>query len=203
MSRCTAARATALGANDSVAAGKVSVLSTTAGVITLYVDASAGGMTDAPKNPWTFISLVDGSKVQVTDLTSLESTAWDLAIKRAQIYSNGGDGGPGAGGAVWLEKAFDEVTGSDASDTAFNAETFFDAECTPNVELTTGALYTTFIDWYSYDEVTHFLTPAPGTYLVHGGTGKLYKLAFESYYATPSGGMGAASGAYLMKFKAL
>jgi hypothetical protein len=71
------------------------------------------------------------------------------------------------------------------------------------VELTTGALYTTFIDWYSYDEATHVLTPGPGTYLVHGGTGKLYKLAFESYYATETGGMGMTGGAYLIKFEAL
>jgi hypothetical protein len=179
------------------------VLSTTAGVSTLYVNATAGGMTDAPNNPWTFVSFADGSKVEVTDLTSIESTAWDLAFKRAQIYTNSGDGGPGAGGAVLLDKAFDTVTSADASDAAFSTETFFDADCTPNVELTTGALYTTFVDWYSYDEATHELTPAPGTYLVHGGTGKLYKVGFESYYATETGGMGTASGAYLIKFKAL
>jgi HmuY protein len=202
-STCTAARATALGANDQVSTGHVSVLSTTAGVTTLYIDATAGGMTDAPMNPWTFVELDGGTKVEVTDLTSIESTGWDLALKRAQIYTNSGDGGPGEGGAALIEKDFDQVTRTDAADAAFFTEMFFDADCTPNVELTTGAVYTTFIDWYSYDDATHVLTPAPGTYLVHGGTGKLYKLAFESYYATETGGMGRASGAYLVKFKAL
>ena len=102
-----------------------------------------------------------------------------------------------------LDKAFDAVTSADATDAAFSTEIFFDADCTPNVELTTGAIYTTFIDWYSYDEATHVLTPGPGTYLVHGGTGKLYKLGFESYYATETGGMGMAGGAYLIKLEAL
>jgi hypothetical protein len=117
-SMCTAARATALGASDQVSTGNVTVLSTTAGVSTLYVNATAGGMTDAPKNPWTFVALDVGSKVEVSDLTSIASTAWDLAFKRAQIYTNSGDGGPGAGGAVLLDKGFDDVTSADASNAA-------------------------------------------------------------------------------------
>jgi len=71
------------------------------------------------------------------------------------------------------------------------------------VALTTGALYTTFIEWYSYDEAQHVITPESGTYLVHGGTGKLYKVAFESYYGTETGGTGPLGGAYLLKFKSL
>ncbi|MET0792778.1 MAG: HmuY family protein [Polyangiaceae bacterium] len=202
-SMCSAARATALGANDIVSTGHVTVLSSSAGVTTLYVDASAGGVTAAASNPWTFISLADGSKIEVTDLSSVESTAWDLALKRAQIYSNSGDGGPGEGSAALIDKDFDQVTSADAADASFSSESFFDSECTPNVQASTGALYTSFIDWYAYDEATHVLTPASGTYLVHGGTGKLYKLAFENYYATETGGTGMTGGAYLLKFKAL
>ena len=202
-SMCTAARATALGAVDSVSTGAVSVVSSSAGVTTLYVDATAGGMTDAATNPWTFVSLDSGSKVEVTDLSSVESTAWDLALKRSQIYTNSGDGGPGRGGAVLLDNAFDAVTSADADGVVFTPEKFFDGDCNPNVEMLTGALYTSFVDWYAYDENTHVLTPSAGTYLVHGGTGKLYELAFENYYATPSGGTGNVSAAYLLKYKAL
>ncbi len=202
-SMCTAARATALGANDNVSSGAVSVVSSSAGVTTLYVDATAGGMTDAASNPWTFVSLASSAQVEVTDLSSVQSTAWDLALKRSQIYTNSGDGGPGNGGAVLLDKEFDAVTRADTADALFTPETFFDGECNPNVQMLTGALYTSFVDWYAYDENTHVLTPAGGTYLVRGGTGKLYKLAFESYYATPNGGMGNVSADYLLKYEAL
>ena len=202
-SMCTAARATALGANDSVSSGAVSVVSNSAGVTTLYVDATAGGMTDAAMNPWIFVSLDSGSKVAVTDLSSVDSTAWDLALKRAQIYTNSGDGGPGSGGAMLLDKAFDDVTRADAADATFVPETFFDGDCNPNIEMATGALYTSFVDWYAYDEGTHVLTPAAGSYVVRGATGKLYKLVFENYYATPTGAMGSASAEYLMKYEAL
>ena len=199
---CSAARAQLIGAVDTVSSGEVTVLSVSGGVTTLYVNATAGGSNGAVSNPWTFISLDKASKVEVSDVSALRSKAWDLAFKRALIYGNDGDGGPGNAGGALLDKAFADVTRADATGVDFVDERFFDADCNPNVDLT-GQVYTSFADWYEYDTATHVLTPAPGTLLVRGATGKLFKLQVQTYYATPSGGMGTAGGAYLLKLEAL
>jgi hypothetical protein len=199
---CSAARAQLLGAVDSVSTSDVSIVSNTAGVVTLYVGATAGGSAAAPTNPWIFVSLDDSSKVEVTDLSSIHSDAWDLAFKRALIYTNGGDGGPGEGDAVLIDKEFEAVTADDAAPAAFYREKFFDSECDPLVDLT-GAAATSFSSWYAYDSETHALSPKPGTWLVHGATGKLFKLRIQTYYGTPEGGMGVTGGAYLLEVGAL
>jgi hypothetical protein len=199
---CSAAREQLLGAVDSVSSGEVSVVATEGDVTTLYVAATAGGAAAVAMNPWTFISLEHSSRVAVTDVSSTSSAAWDLALKRPLVYTNSGDGGPGRGGAVLLDKAFEDVTAADASDLEFAVERFFDAECTPIVDVT-GAVSTSFSNWYDYDAEAHTLSPHAGTWLVHGATGKLFKLRIESYYGTPEGGMGTAGGAYLIDVAAL
>lgn len=200
---CSSARAQLLGSVDSVSDGTVTVLDTTSGVMTVYVDASAGGPAGAATHPWLFLSLATGSKVSVTDVTSTSSTDWDLALKRPVIYTNDGDGGPGQGGAVLVAKDFDAVTAADATGVTFGTEELFDADCNPNVD-PTGAAMTTFSTWYDYDPSTHGLTPAAGTWLVHGGKGALYKVKLQTYYGAPDGGVSSGGGgAYVLKIGAL
>jgi hypothetical protein len=199
---CSAARAQLIGAIDTVSTGDVKVLSVGSGVTTLYVNATAGGANGAATNPWVFVSLDNTAKVAVTDVTALESLGWDLAFKRAIIYTNDGDGGPGKGGAMLLNADFANVSSADIAGVTFIDETFFDSECRATVDIT-GQVYTSFADWYSYDTNTHVLTPGPGTWLVRGATGRYFKLQFEDYYATPSGGMGTVGGAYVLKIEAL
>ena len=199
---CSAARAQLLGALDTVSTGSVQVLANTAGVRTLYVDATAGGQEGVTTHPWTFVALGDGTKAELSDVTSLQSVAWDLAFKRALIYTNGGEAGPGKGASVFLDKDFSNVTSADLTSVEFVSEKFFDDDCNPYVDLT-GAASTSFSAWYAYDATTHVVTPMAGTWLVRGATGKFFKLAFMSYYSTPSGGKGSAGGAYLLKIEAL
>ena len=199
---CSAARAQQIGAVATVSTGKVQLLSDTDGVKTLYVDATAGGQEGATTHPWTYIALGAASKVEVDDLSSVHSLAWDLAFKRALIYSNGGQGGPGHGASALVDKEFASVTRSDASGVEFYHEQFFDDDCDPYVDVT-GATSTSFSNWYDYDEDSHMLSPVSGTWLVQGAAGKLFKLRFKSYYATPSGGTGSAGGAYLLEIGAL
>jgi len=201
-SSCSAARAQLLGAVDSVSTSDVSVISDTDGIVTLYVGATAGGTAAAAMNPWIFVSLEDSSKVELTDLSSIQSTAWDLALKRSLLYTNGGDGGRGEGDAALIDKEFEAVTADDAAEAKFYREQFFDAECNPIVDLT-GAAATSFSAWYEYDSETHALSPHPGTWLVHGATGKLFKLRIKTYYGTPEGGTGMAGGAYVLEVGAL
>jgi len=191
--QCSAARAQLLGAVNSVSTGNVTALSSSAGVTTLYVDASAGGVAAQLTNPWIFVSLGGHAKATVTDTTSVASTGWDLALKRPALYTNGGDGGVGQGGAVVIQKAFASVTAADASSATFATERFFDAQCNPMTD-PIGAPLTTFSTWYEYNQTAHTLTPAAGTWVVRGATGALYKLRIDSYYANPDGSEGSGDG---------
>lgn len=194
---CATARAQLLGSIDAVSTGAVTAL----GSGRLYVDASGGGASSAPTSPYVYLSLATGAKVSVTDVTSQTSTAWDLALKRPLLFTNDGDGGPGSGGAVLVDKAFADVTKADA--VGLQTEVLFDADCNPQMD-PSGAAATTFATWYDYDSATHLLSPHAGTWIVRGGDGVLYKLAIETYYANADGtGGGTAGGKFTLDVGAL
>lgn len=201
--QCTKARDDLLLPIDKVSTGDVSVISDTNGTKTLYVDASAGGLGQPSlKNPRVYIDLASGTKVEVTDKSAPESTAWDLALKRDVIFTNSGDAGVGQGGAIQLNKPPASVSNDDASAVDLEKERFFDDDCNPQLD-PTGAPSTTFADWYGYDEVTHIPSPKDVTYVVRGGTGKKYKVGLKSYSGAPDGGTGTKTGAYVIQVTAL
>lgn len=199
---CTAAKAALLKPIDAVSTGEVAILSDTGGVKTLFVDASAGGSAQAASNPRVYVDLTTGKRVDVTDLTAATSTAWDLALKRPILFTNGGDGGPGLGGAVLVAKSFDEVVAADANGKSFAGESFFESGCTPKLD-SSGAVLTSFAGWYDYDQQTNALSPHAGTWIVKGASGKPFKLAITTYYATADGGVGQAGGKFVLKVGAL
>ena len=197
-SSCSAAIAQTLKPIDSVSKGAVTLLSDTGGVKALAIDATAGGANAFANNPYIYVNLSTGTRVDVTDKTARASTDWDLALKRYVIYTNSGDGGGGRGGALHVTTPFDGVTSADAKGT-FGTEVFFDADCNAQKDAI-GGLLTTFSDWYAYDSQSNRLTPAaPLTYVVKGGTGKLFKVALQSYYGEPDGGAGTAGGFILLQ----
>lgn len=202
MNECSSAREQLLGASSDVSDGQVSVVSRTGGATRLFVDATAGGQGTAELHPYTFVSLADLEKVAVSGDGSLESVQWDLAFKRSTVYTNGGDGGPGQGGAVLLDKDFASVTRADTNGIELIPERFFDADCNPNVGIT-GSVYTDLADWYAYDAETHVLSPNSGTYLVRSASGAWFKVQFQDYYATENGGKNANGGGYLLDVEAL
>lgn len=195
--QCTAARETTLKPIDKVATQAVSIVEEDGTTKLLYVDGSAGGTQNASRNPYVYVNLETGTKVDVTDKSALESTDWDLAIKRTIIFTNGGDGGPGTGGASRIGKAFADVTAAETSRIA--GEKFFDEECNAILD-EANFLTTTFSPaWYTYDEANNGVTPvADVTYVVAGGTGKKYKVAIESYTGKPDGTTTAPSGGYFL-----
>jgi hypothetical protein len=199
---CTKARDDALLPIDRVSTGAVAVISDTGGVKTIYVDASAGGLDKAIKNPRTYVDLATGSRVDVTDKTAPESPAWDLALKRDKIFTNSGDAGIGDGGALQIGKTFDAVTDVAANAATLEKEKFFDADCNLQKDMT-ESVSTTFSDWYDYDQATHIPAPKDVTYVVRGGTGKKYKLAITSYNGLPDGGTGQGYAFYILKVSAL
>ncbi|MGZ3422586.1 MAG: HmuY family protein, partial [Polyangiales bacterium] len=126
---CSSARETALKPIDSVSTGTVTALA--GGVY--VVDASAGGFDAAASNPWIYVSLSSGMRVDLTDKQAFTSADWDLGLKRAVLRTNDGDSGPGGGGAQFVAgKSFDSVTMADA--TKLVTESWFDADCNPKTD---------------------------------------------------------------------
>jgi len=201
-STCTAALAELLHPSSKSSTGDVSFLPAPNGVKTIYVDASAGGAQIAENNPRVYISLDTGSRIDISDIAAASSTAWDLALKRSVLFTNDGAAGPGQGGTAHVNKAFDAVTLADANALVLGKETFVDADCNPLTDAV-GDVTTTLSGWYDYDSQAHTLSPHAGTYVVRGGSGKLFKLAIVSYYATLDGGVNAAGGYFSLQVAAL
>jgi hypothetical protein len=206
---CDSVRAGLLGTIDAVSNGAVTVTSPpNAAKITVIVDASAGGFMAAARNPYLYVSLANKARVDVTDLQADISPTWDLALKRDNIRSNGGDSGPGEAEVAELPGAsFDAVTAATASSAVFSRDTFIDANSCAPITDETGKPATSFNGWYVYAAATMSLTPADKVYLVRGANGtSLYKLQIENYYADVEDGQGGTvkkSGVFALTYEAL
>lgn len=198
---CNAALDQMLKPIKQVSTGEVSVLSDVSGVKTVYVDATAGNISVQDSFPRVYVRLDTGARVDVDDVAARTSPDWDLAFKRPIIFTNGGVAASGQGGAAGVPKTFDQVTSGDAPST-FPVEAMLDLDCNPQTD-PTGAPKTTFSDWYVYAQM--MVAPKPSyTYVVKGGTGKLYKVGILTYYGTPQGALtGGQSGQYIIKAAAL
>jgi hypothetical protein len=195
---CGAALETALLPVDKVSTAEVTVLSESGGAKTIFVDASAGGPAQIASEPRVYLALTSASRVDVSDVAAASSTAWDLALERTTLFTNGGHGGPGEGGSVFLAgKDEASVTAADAS--GLVTEEFVDDSCTAIPDRSGRGFKTSFDAWYDYDMATNRPSPANGTYLVRGATGKLFKIRILDYYATPDGGTGEASGRFTLR----
>lgn len=190
---CDAVRSALLGPIDGVAMGLVSVAATTkTGKITVSVDASAGGFMAAASNPYVYVNLAHKARVDISDFQADSSTAWDLAFKRDNIRSNGGDSGPGQAQVAFLPGAsFDEVTADAANGAEFVQDAFVDPDsCQPSAD-DTGKPITAFAGWYDYAPATMSLTPNDRVYLLRGANGtSLFKLKITGYYVDVADGSG-------------
>jgi hypothetical protein len=205
---CEPTAEAALGLVDAVSVGMVEVLDDSAGVTTVRVDASAGGVAAQAGNPYTYFSLSESSRVDVTDIASLSSKDWDLAFKRDHVRSNSGDSGPGSAGVIEIEGMdFDAVSASDADGLTIAVDEFLNAfDCQPPNN--PGAKPPTALSgWYDYDPQSMTLSPAEKVYLVRAANGtSLYKLEFLSYYETvddPDFGEVTVSARYSVRYAAL
>lgn len=201
--QCTAARKTHLVPVTKVSNGEVKVISTTDGVATLYVDASAGGTTEASRNPRVYIKLT-GERVDVNDEEAFSSPDWDLAFKRVDIFTNGGDAGPGKGGAAMVSKDFDDVTAADADSVTIATEQFFDEECVGRKD-EAQFIVTTFSGWYEYAVGGGPTVKTGVSFIVRGADGSSrYKVGIVSYNGTSNGGTdGRTTGRFILKVAAL
>lgn len=164
-----------------VSTGAVTV-TTGGGVTAGTIDGTAGGLSGAPDNPYVYVDLVAGARVDITDVESRTSTAWHVAFKRASIKLNGGDSGPGGVSGASVEAA------TLAEVTAAPADLAVDDWATDDCMVSTtvgGEPRTVFGEWYDYDPATHRLTPRAEVWVLKLGSGDgapVRKLRLTTYY---------------------
>jgi hypothetical protein len=154
---------------------------------TAQIDATAGGSMGYGKNPFVYLDLIGGKKVELTDVQAGQSGDWDIAFKRWQIKLNGGDSGPGSVTvAIVPDKLLAEVTAAPAG--PYAADSYFDGACMVQLD-PIGGLQTALSDWYDYDAGTMRLAPRKEVFVLtrrdHQGH---IKVQLTGYYKGMAGG---------------
>jgi hypothetical protein len=164
-----------------VSSGTVAVTAS-GGVTSGTVDGTAGGLAGAPDNPYIYVDLVNGTRVDVSDLGARQSTAWHVAFKRSSILVNGGDSGPGGVTAAAVPAAtLAEVTAVPA---ALNTDDWATDDCMLNTT-PGGEPLSAFGEWYDYNPDTHQLSPRAEVWVLKLGSGDgapVRKLRITTYY---------------------
>ncbi len=132
-----------------------------AGVVQYTIDARS-------RQDWVYFDFAGG--VAVT--TSQEGLDWDLAFRRTDILTNGGETNPeGLGGAVDLG----DIPLEEASPPA-------DGYLTDATDDERGLENPALHKWYSYNWTTHIISSKDRTYAVRTAAGDTLLLSFVSYY---------------------
>lgn len=174
-------------------------LTTTAGVTSGSIDATAGGIAGAAENPYLYIDLKTGTKIALNDLDALDSSAWDISLKRASLRVNSGDSGTGDRKlAVVAGASLEDITAAPSS--GYAIDDFTSAECTL-VSLPAGEPRSAFGEWYNYNETTHEVSPKSELYVVARPDGSHTALRIIAYYGDPQNPMRGAF--YQVEFKQL
>lgn len=119
---------------------------------------------------YTLYSLESNSIIANTDSAT---TKWDIGFRGTTIITNGGNSGPGAGGAFIYTGTFGDLSQIPVDSTfrIDNAPTSY--------AIKTGSGN----GWYSYNGATNLITPVPGRILViRTATGKYAKIEIQNYY---------------------
>ena len=128
------------------------------GPVVYTVDASAEG-------EWKFFDFSKGSVVP-----SPGPGEWDVAFRRFNVISNGGEGFAGRAGAL------------DLGEVDFGAVAEVPQEGYQPTVAGRDTINEVFQGWYDYGFTTHLLSPKPRVYAVRTADGRYAKLEFLSYY---------------------
>ena len=98
---------------------------------------------------------------------------WDIGFRGTTIIINGGNSGPGGGGAFVYTGTFSDLNAIP------NDSTFRIDNAPTSYAIKTGSGN----GWYSYNGATQLITPIPGRIMViRTATGKYAKIEIQNYY---------------------
>lgn len=119
---------------------------------------------------YTLYSLETNAVIANTDSAT---TKWDIGFRGTTIITNGGNSGPGTGGAFVYTGTFSDLT-------IIPADSTFRLDSAPtSYAVKTGSGN----GWYNYNGATQLITPIPGRILViRTATGKYAKIEIQNYY---------------------
>jgi hypothetical protein len=122
-----------------------------------------------------YLDLRSGSTIEVADPAT--SGAWDVALSRTRIATNGGTSGAGAGAAA------DPGLASLALITAATGTFVVDAPLAVPGPPGSGTYSgnPALAGWYDYDAATHAVSPKPKAYVIRTADGGFAKLAITAY----------------------
>lgn len=151
------------------------------------VDARAGGIINAPENPWLYVRFGDNGmeKVELTDLAANTSMDWDIAYHRFNMRLNGGSSGPSCVQGGPATGAYDDVDLAGAEATSVATEAFYDGSCVfqdedPEEEGAPEGIPTLVLqDWWEYPDCVA-TTGIP--MVVQLASGRLLKYEVLAYY---------------------
>lgn len=173
------------------------------GVLSGEVEAMAGGFGMSADNPYVYLNLKTGAKVELNDVQARASGDWDVAFKRASIRMNGGDSGSGARKvSVVQAESLEDVAAAPADEASYAVDDFTDADC-KGVTTRSGEPMSVFGEWYAYADGTNLLTPKPEVYVFERADGSRSALEVTSYYRNPTTPETRVSAVYSVRIKQL
>lgn len=120
------------------------------------------------REDWVYFSFEEGLEVE----TAQDALDWDLAFRRNDLLTNGGESNPlGMGGAVDLDEV--PLAEAMAPSDGFSTDATHEERGLEN-----PALH----KWYNYSWTTHTITSKDHTYAVRTSAGDVVLLTFVSYY---------------------
>jgi hypothetical protein len=172
------------------------------------VDAQAGGMDQAARNPWVYLRFDrDGAhRVDISDEASVESMDWHMGLRRFYVRLNGGDAGPSCVGVAKLDGQDYASVASVPEGTAYQLEDFYTESCELTMDAYQMSPRFAMYGWWDYTSCV-ITTGLP--YLIRLDTGEVLKLRIETYYGdgqegcNSSGNPGSDSGVITLRWRFL
>ena len=144
---------------------------------------------------WVYYKLSSKSAVAIPDPAT--STNWDLAFKRYRIKLNGGVSGPGRAslltvlGVSSFDSANQANSGTYLKDQNFSPSYTSTSTSTSACHTTDGINYAFLNDftgsanncWFTYNSLSHKLSPKDQYYFFTDASGSYYKLKLVNYYS--------------------
>jgi hypothetical protein len=130
-----------------------------------------------------YLDLAAGAPVALAEADAKTSMAWDIGLRKSDLFVNGGLAGPKGVRGADLDAGRAEAEADICNMTEASEQTRFEgvgaaAMAGPNVRWKSSDLEDAFQNkWYAYDPASHQITPARGIWVVRGADGSsFYKL---------------------------
>ncbi len=170
------------------------------------VDGTAGGVANAPTSPWLYLRFTAAGleRVDVDDLQALESTDWDIAVKRFGVRLNSGVSGPGdVTAAVVGDMSYEAITGLPDT-TSLREESLYDDDCILRDDgMGQGAPGYLLTPWWMYGGCVQ-TTGIP--FVLELADGSRLKFVVDAYYGegqdacNSTGAMGSGSAMFTWRW---